>query len=53
MWPYNLCEWKTITYGLKKLKEDKQKRDEMKVAIISLIPSTLLIGFIIFFAIFA
>jgi len=44
MWPYNHCEWKTVTYGISEVK--KRAKDKMKNNLIlcaSAIPSIILI----------
>jgi hypothetical protein len=41
MWPYNYCEWKTITYGIKKVKKNN-------VILLSALPSVILIGLLLF-----
>jgi len=48
MWPYNHCEWKTITYGAGALKRAKQKaRNRIVLIVLSILPTILLVlGFI-------
>jgi hypothetical protein len=48
MWPYNHCEWKTITYGTGAVKRAKQKiRDRIVLIVLSILPTILLVlGFI-------
>jgi len=41
MWPYNYCEWKTITYGIKKVKNNS-------ILLLSAVPSIVLIGLLLF-----
>ena len=44
MWPYNHCEWKTITYGAGALQRAKQKiRDRIFLIALSLLPTILLV----------
>jgi hypothetical protein len=44
MWPYNHCEWKTITYGAGALKRAKQKiKDKSVLMVLSILPTILLV----------
>lgn len=45
MWPYNDCEWKTITYGVSAMKKRATKKLKEKIAfiVISILPSILMI----------
>jgi len=48
MWPYNYCEWKTITYGVKKVKDDKYKRlNQLGLFFASVLPSVILVWLIV------
>ena len=46
MWPYNDCEWKTITYGAGAMKKraEKKTRDRKILMVLSLLPTVLLIS---------
>lgn len=40
MWPYNHCEWKTVTYGV--AKANKWTKDVIGLVAVSAIPSVVL-----------
>jgi hypothetical protein len=41
MWPYNYCEWKSITYGIKNTKSKWQKNKNL--ILMCTVPSIVLI----------
>lgn len=44
MWPYNYCEWKSLTYGISKTKKKvKQSAKDKTLFFASAIPSAILI----------
>jgi hypothetical protein len=44
MWPYNYCEWKSITYGIKKSKSKLRKHKNL--ILMCTVPSIVLIWMI-------
>jgi hypothetical protein len=36
MWPYNDCEWRTLTYGISNMKKRASQKTKDKILLISL-----------------